>query len=96
MTHQVEHATSSTTICPNSEVWLTSNSKGFDNITTVSWDMGDGTISPGLSHPSLGNYIIHTYNDVNSYDVTLTIEHDETIEVLHTFLIYSTLTKMGF
>ena len=69
-----------TTFCEGEDIWLTANSKLFDNIDYVSWDMGDGTISPGISHPSLGNYITHTYNDVNSYNVTLTIAYDETTE----------------
>ena len=52
----------------------------YDNIISVSWDMGDGTDTAGSYQNSLGHYYMHTYNDANTYDVSLTIEYTETTE----------------
>ncbi len=75
-----EHSTSSTNMCEGSEIWLNSNSKSYDNLISVSWDMGDGTVTPGSYQQQLGYYYMHTYNDADVYDVSLTIEYNETTE----------------
>jgi hypothetical protein len=75
-----EHSTSSTNMCEGSEVWLNSNSKSYDNLISISWDMGDGTVTPGSYQQQLGYYYMHTYNDADVYDVSLTIEYNETTE----------------
>ena len=66
----------STLICENEEIVLTGNKTNFENVSSFVWDFGDGSINS-----SGADLVSHNYNSVGSYDVTLTVEYDEIMEI---------------
>ena len=63
-------------ICLGEETWFKSNKSMFgSSITSVLWDLGDGNTS------SVDNNYLHTYNQADIYDVSLTINYDEVTQV---------------
>jgi hypothetical protein len=65
-----------TLICENEQVVLTGNKTNFENVSSFVWDFGDGTINS-----SGADLVSHNYNSVGSFDVTLTVEYDEIMEI---------------
>ena len=69
-------------VCIGEETWFRSNSRIFgNNISSVEWDFGDGTITSGSYNGQLGHYELHTYANEGTYDVKLTITYDEVIKL---------------
>ena len=69
-------------VCIGEETWFRSNSRIFgNNISSVEWDFGDGTITNGSYNGQLGHYELHTYANEGSYDVKFKITYDEVIKV---------------
>jgi hypothetical protein len=64
-----------TSMCEFESITLKSNKTDFENISSFVWDMGDGTIITDDIN------IAHSYSEPNSYDVSLTIEYDEIMEL---------------
>lgn len=69
-------------VCIGEETWFRSNSRIFgNNISSVEWDFGDGTITSGSYNGQLGHYELHTYANEGTYDVKFKITYDEVIKV---------------
>jgi gliding motility-associated-like protein len=61
-------------LCEGTEVTMSDNSKkGTGNITSYTWDMGDGTVKTGLSPK-------HTYKQSGLYDITLIVKDEHGCE----------------
>ena len=65
-------------LCDGEQVILKGNKTqiGNNNVTAMLWDFGDGQTDDANN-----NLLTHTYNSVDTFDVTLTIEYNEKIEV---------------
>jgi hypothetical protein len=65
-------------ICEGEQIVLKGNKTqiGNNNVTSMLWDFGDGEIDNSSS-----NQIMHSYSSVGSYNVTLIVEYNETIEI---------------
>ena len=65
-------------ICEGESILFKGNQPmfGSGNVSSFVWDFGDGTIDD-----SGDNFISHTYSSGGSFDVSLTVEYDENIEV---------------
>ena len=65
-----------TSICLGEETWFKSNKSMFGStISSVVWDLGDGTTS------NVENNLLYEYNQAGNYDVSLTINYDEVTKV---------------
>jgi hypothetical protein len=61
-----------TSICLGEDAWLKSNKSMFgSSMTSLTWDLGDGTTS------NVENNLLYEYNQAGTYDVSLTINYDE-------------------
>ena len=66
-----------TSMCEFESITLKSNKTDFQNISSFVWDLGDGTI---ITNPT-SSITSHSYSLPGSYDVSLTIEYDEIMEL---------------
>ena len=66
-----------TSMCEFESITLKSNKSDFQNISSFVWDLGDGTI---ITNPT-SSITSHSYSSPGSYDVSLTIEYDEIMEL---------------
>ena len=65
-----------TSICLGEEAWFKSNKSMFGStISSLVWDLGDGTTS------NVENNLLHEYNQTGLYNVSLTINYDEVTHV---------------
>ncbi|MEC7863965.1 MAG: PKD domain-containing protein, partial [Bacteroidota bacterium] len=66
-------------LCEGEQIVLKGNQTifGAGNVSSFVWDFGDNT-----TDNSGNNFLSHTYNSAGTYNVTLTVEYDETTEVL--------------
>jgi len=64
-------------LCLGENIVLTGNKTQFSagTVTSMTWDYNDGN-----TDDSNANLVAHTYSDPGSYDVSLTIEYNETTE----------------
>jgi hypothetical protein len=61
-----------TSICLGEDAWLKSNKSMFgSSMTSLTWDLGDGTTS------NVENNLLYEYNQAGTYDISLTINYDE-------------------
>ncbi len=67
----------SSSICEGESILLRGNKTmfGTGNINSMTWDFGDG-----ITDDSGENFLAHDYTGVGSYDVSLTVEYNETTE----------------
>jgi len=76
---QADFATTSgvSSICEGEQIVLKGNQSMFGNgnVTSFVWDFGNGD-----TDDSGANLLAHTYTSAGSYDVTLTVEYNETNE----------------
>jgi hypothetical protein len=69
-------------VCLGTENWLNSNSKAIGlDVTSASWDFGDGIVETSDYLAALGYYKKHTYTTAGIYDVTLMLDYNELREV---------------
>jgi len=69
-------------VCLGTENWLNSNSKAIDlDVTSASWDFGDGIVETSDYLLALGYYKKHTYANAGIYDVTLMLDYNELREI---------------
>ncbi|MBC8510482.1 MAG: T9SS type A sorting domain-containing protein [Cryomorphaceae bacterium] len=69
-------------VCLGTENWLNSNSKAIGlDVTSASWDFGDGIVETSDYLAALGYYKKHTYTTAGTYDVTLMLDYNELREV---------------
>lgn len=70
-------STGISSMCEGEQIIVKGNKTMFTqgSVTSFVWDFGDGE-----TDDSGNNFLSHTYNTAGSYDVTLTIEYDETLE----------------
>jgi hypothetical protein len=69
-------------VCVGTESWLNSNSKAIPfDVTTATWDFGDGNVETSDYLSALGHYKKHTYANAGKYNVTFTVDYNEVREV---------------
>ena len=69
-------------VCLGTENWLNSNSKAIGlDVTSASWDFGDGIVETSDYLSALGYYKKHTYAIAGNYDVSLMLDYNELREV---------------
>ena len=71
------------TICDGGDILIKGNKSLFGNanVNSMVWDFGDGS-----TDNSNTNQLLHTYNGLGEFDVSLTIEYNETLEISSTDL----------
>ena len=64
-------------MCIGEEIILKGNKSQFgnENVTALSWDFGDGN-----TDNSNNNFLVHEYTNEGVYDISLTVEYNETTE----------------
>ncbi len=77
---------SSTSMCEGERIRLKGNKTMFENPTSIIWDFGDGQNDANTIYFPDSNLVDHYYTSSGSFDVTLTINYNETTQARATIL----------